>query len=306
MVVVFGTVCLDRLRRVERLPEKGGYAEILDEVEQIGGEAANSAVGLQKWGCEVKLSSNPIGAGPWADLIRHKLSEVGLCDERVPEGEAVTPFCDIYVTPDGERTMFGRGFLEMEQHTDPGLGPFVKGSWFTADPNPGKASRDAMNLAASTGMKTYYLDFVGADDRIISGSESAFWQSSTDWVGVRGNTQKNIQFAQRWVAKHSCFAILSDGPNGFVAGSPEMPVRAFPPYPCPELVDSTGAGDIFRAGMLFGLSQNWDIADCLRFASAAGCLNCLGLGASSKIPSKEEIQELIRANPSVSRQYASG
>lgn len=303
MVIIFGTVCLDRVRKVERLPEKGGYAEIVDEVDLLGGEAANSALAIQKWKGSVRLSGNPIGHGANAELIRRMLKENEVDDGLVPAGEFETPFCDIYVTPDGDRTMFGRGFREMESRADPTLAPYAAGQWFSADPNPGDASRRAVRLAVDSAMKTYLLDFVREGDPILSGEGVAFWQSSTDWAGVRSNTQKNIQWVSRWLEKHGCFTILSDGPNGFVAGGPDRPVRAYPPYPCPDLVDSTGAGDIFRAGMLFGLDQNWPISDCLRYASAAGCLNCLGMGATSMIPSREEIESHIRENPSVSGQY---
>lgn len=64
MVVVFGTVCLDRILRVARLPGHGGYVEIDDEVLMLGGEAANTALALQTWERAWNSTRMPSATGP--------------------------------------------------------------------------------------------------------------------------------------------------------------------------------------------------------------------------------------------------
>lgn len=307
VILVFGTICLDRLRRVPRLPALGGYTEVEDEALLLGGEAANTANALVKWGRQVILAGNGIGVGPDADLLGELLSDKGLHDSLLTiangcsdEGNEPTPVCDIYVTPDGERTMFGRGFSTMKPKFELKSLPFAKDGWFTAEPNMAEPSRQVAKAASEAGMRCYLMDFVGDDEPIGPGS---FWQSSTDWAGFRNNTQKNVQWVKSWIARHRCFTILSDGPNGFVAGSPEMPARAYPPYPTPTVVDTTGAGDMFRAGMLFGLDQGWPTSKCLQFASAAGCLKCRALGATTDVPSMDEVLGYVAEHAQVSRQY---
>ena len=299
MILVFGTVCLDRVHCVPSYPRPGGYAEISKEVSLLGGEAANTALALAHWSVVPTVFGNGPGIGPDSETLRKLIAGAGF-DLIVAEDGDLTPVCDIYVTPNGDRTMFGRGFSTIKQGVDVTKAPYQAGSWFTVDSNMEEIAREAANLARDRGMNVYLMDFIRDTDKITKGS---WWQSSTDSVGHRSNTQKNVAWVKEFVAKSGCFAILSDGPNGFVAGSQEVPVRAFPPYPCPEVVDTTGAGDVFRAGMLFGLSQSWLISDCLRFASAAGCLNCRGLGATSKLPTVAEIKALIQDNPDVSRGY---
>lgn len=298
MILVFGTVCIDRVRRVPNLPAVGGYVEVTDEVDLLGGEAANTAVALKVWGAEVVLRGNDLGSGSNGDLLRRMVLESGLrTDSQSPtHSKAHAPVCDVYVTPNGDRTMFGRHFSEME--ADPAAMP--KADWFTAEPNMATHAREAARLAVAAGMKIYLMDFIGEDDPYPPGS---FWQCSTDWVGTRGNTQKNVAWVQDWVARNRCFAILSDGRNGFVAGSRELPVRAYPPYPAPLIVDTTGAGDVFRAGMLYGLHRDWPIHKCLQFASAAGCLNCRSLGATTGVPTLQEVKAHIENHSAISRQY---
>ncbi len=273
----------------------------------LGGEAANTANALVQWGAEVRLAGNRFGNGPDADLLRELLNDKGLRDTFViashkgdEDSINLTPVCDIYVTPDGERTMFGRGFSTMEQYLDIEKITFESGSWFTAEPNMEVASRRVVRAAIDAGMKCYLMDFLREDDPIVPGS---YWQSSTDWAGYRNNMQKNVQWVKDWIAKFGCFTVLSDGPNGFVAGSPEIKARAYPPYPAPSVVDTTGAGDMFRAGMLFGLNQGWSHVKCLQFAAAAGCLKCASLGATTRVPSVQEVLSYVAEHDQVSRQY---
>jgi len=307
VILAIGTVCMDRVRRVPSLPAAGGYVEIEDELRLLGGEAANTANALSAWGDAVVLAGNPLGISEEATLLRESLANRGLplleMAKAVDLVSTVTPVCDIYVTPDGDRTMFGRGFSSLEQHLDLGPMPWKGADWFTAEPNMELASREAVRQARSNGLSCYLMDFIRADDPIYAGS---FWQSSTDWAGHRHNVQRNVRWVKEWVERYGCFAILSDGPNGFVAGSAEVAVRAFPPFPAPVLVDTTGAGDLFRAGMLHGLDRGWEIADCLRFGSAAGCLKCRSFGATVDVPTVAEIERHIAENGEVSRQYSNG
>ncbi len=293
-------MCLDRVREIPHLPATGGYAEVTRERIFLGGEAANTANALKRWGVEVELAGNSLGSGePAAELLK-LLESHGLPTTLLVTDQSETAVCDIYVTPDGERTMFGRGFGDLGEGSAPEKAPFRRGEWFTVDPNLDDAARRAIRLAEAAGMKLYLMDFLKPEDPIPAG---CFWQSSTDWAGVRGNTQKNVQWVRSWVDRHQAFCILSDGPNGLAAGSPNMRARAFPPFPSPEVADSTGAGDMFRAGMLYGLEQGWSIPECLRYASAAGCLKCKSLGATTYVPTFDEIGGLIAENPEIGRQY---
>lgn len=273
------------------MPPLGGYVEVTSERYLLGGEAANTACALKAWGADFRLAGNDLGAGPLADLLRQELAEHGLEAQQghlIPS--STTPVCDVFVTDAGERTMIGLGFSQTAATVDPARVDYQPGGWFTAEPNLEDTARRTIRLAHEHGMRTYAMDFVGDDDPIFPGS---FWQTSTDWAGVRGDLRANLEFVRAWIDRHGCFAILTDGAKGLVAGSPEFPPRHFPAYPVAEMVDATGSGDIFRAGMLFGLDSGWEIEECLRFASAAGSLSCQYVGATERIPTTEEIRRLL-------------
>jgi sulfofructose kinase len=63
-----------------------------------------------------------------------------------------------------------------------------------------------------------------------------------------------------------------------------------------ETRDTTGAGDIFHAGFIYGLIQDWPLQRQLDFACAAAAANCTGLGARGGIWTVETIEKLVSAN----------
>jgi sugar/nucleoside kinase (ribokinase family) len=65
-----------------------------------------------------------------------------------------------------------------------------------------------------------------------------------------------------------------------------------------DAVDTTGAGDVFRAGFIYALLRGWSSDNILRFANAAAGVSCTRLGALGGIPSLEEVEALVAARAS--------
>jgi sulfofructose kinase len=59
------------------------------------------------------------------------------------------------------------------------------------------------------------------------------------------------------------------------------------------VVDTTGAGDIFHAGFIYGLLQSWPLERQLDFGCAAAAMNCMAVGARGGIRSTETIEEFM-------------
>jgi sulfofructose kinase len=81
------------------------------------------------------------------------------------------------------------------------------------------------------------------------------------------------------------------GPDGVLAWD-GRDLHASPAY-CVPTVDTTGAGDIFHAGFIYGLLQGWPLDRQLEFACAAAALNCMAVGARGGIQTVEAIEELM-------------
>jgi sulfofructose kinase len=60
-----------------------------------------------------------------------------------------------------------------------------------------------------------------------------------------------------------------------------------------DAVDTTGAGDVFRAAFIYALLRGWSTDDLLRYANAAAAVSCTRLGALGGIPSLQEVEALV-------------
>jgi sugar/nucleoside kinase (ribokinase family) len=69
----------------------------------------------------------------------------------------------------------------------------------------------------------------------------------------------------------------------------------FSPAAAANVVDNTGAGDVFRGAFIYAVLQKWDAPDILRFANSAAGSSCTRLGAIAGVPTKDEADTLIGA-----------
>jgi ribokinase len=66
-----------------------------------------------------------------------------------------------------------------------------------------------------------------------------------------------------------------------------------PAFPV-ETVDTTGAGDVFHGGYLYGLLQKRPLKDTIRFASAFAAMKCRKLGGRAGIPRLSEVRQFLQ------------
>ncbi|MBA4294192.1 hypothetical protein C0431_14615 [bacterium] len=297
MITVYGTLCLDRLHQVPKLPRPGGYVEIAQTEFTLGGEAFNTYFSLRNWNHPTKFIPNSIGTSPEATTINTLLHQLNFSLPLNFAPNQTTPVCDIYVTPDGERTMFGIGFATLGEFSNPKDIELISGDWFTADPNLGASSLRFGEAAAQRGLRRYFMDFPLYGQSKPNYLPTDIWQSSTDQFGTKGDLQANLTLIEEAHQQTNCFCILTDGKNGFVVCGSEQPATHYPPFRAENQIDSTGAGDCFRAGMLHQLDSGAPIPEALAFAAAAASLACQGLGATASIPTVQEVQHLIQSQP---------
>jgi sugar/nucleoside kinase (ribokinase family) len=69
------------------------------------------------------------------------------------------------------------------------------------------------------------------------------------------------------------------------------------------VVDTTGAGDIFHAGFIYGLLQGWELEEQLDFACAAAAMNCMASGARGGIRALESVQAMRASGPRYENAY---
>jgi sugar/nucleoside kinase (ribokinase family) len=94
---------------------------------------------------------------------------------------------------------------------------------------------------------------------------------------------------------HHTLLCVTLGASGAVALAGDRIVRS-PAFQV-DAVDNTGAGDVFRAGLIYGMLHDWPIEESMRFANAAAAVSCTRLGAMSAVPSLGEVRALIERQP---------
>jgi sugar/nucleoside kinase (ribokinase family) len=87
--------------------------------------------------------------------------------------------------------------------------------------------------------------------------------------------------------------IFTFGHKEILYGNREDGYQSFKPYQI-EPVDTTGAGDSFRAGVIFGYLQMWPTQQIIRFASALAAMVCLSFPGVLNSPSYDEVLSFMQ------------
>jgi sulfofructose kinase len=105
--------------------------------------------------------------------------------------------------------------------------------------------------------------------------------------------EPDLEMALRQMQRrYGCrLAAATLGESGVLAWDGRQMIHASA-YRVPVL-DTTGAGDIFHAGFIYGLLQDWPLERQLDFGCAAAALNCTGTGARGGILPVEAIEDLM-------------
>jgi ribokinase len=85
--------------------------------------------------------------------------------------------------------------------------------------------------------------------------------------------------------------VVTLGPAGALACTPQGDLRV--PAFAVTVVDTTGAGDAFNAGLAVGLAERLALRDALRLASATAALACTRRGAQASLPARAEVDRLL-------------
>jgi sugar/nucleoside kinase (ribokinase family) len=289
-VMCYGELGIDNLIRVDRLPSPEIAVFPTSETYQVGGAAANSAVWLSHWGTHVRLAGNHIGKDDYGSLLVSELRRQPQLDlEHVVQQEgAVTPFCRVLVTPDGERTFLIFWYPQSQKTR---LTPeMLRGCGYLAlDLYGGDERVLAARLAREVGVTTVIGDVIWPDHAALpltdfATNSAAYIRQTFAGVDVRQHA-RSLQRVSRGAV------ITTDGPHAIhVIASDESEFTVLPPRIDP--LDATGAGDVLRAGLTYGLLQTWPLEECVRFGAAAGAISARQLGAASNPADVAEVLSL--------------
>jgi sulfofructose kinase len=109
----------------------------------------------------------------------------------------------------------------------------------------------------------------------------------TLFTGI-SDREKALYELQKHTPGFLCATLGHEGAMAIVEGE-TLYVKGFDV----KAVDTTGAGDVFHAGFIYGLLKNWEVVEILKFANAVAAFKCCDLGGRKGIPTLEEVQKFV-------------
>ncbi len=289
-VLCYGEIGVDNIIQADGLPSPENAIFPISDSYHGGGAAANTAVWLSQMGVKVGLTGNAIGRDPYGDMIleglrKHPNIDLTLVEQRE---DVTTPFTRAIVTPDGERSflIFGYPQAPKVQLTKERL----QGVRYVAlDLYGGPERLETARLAFESGVSTAIGDVVWPDHPAlpftsIATNSGPYLRQHFPGVDVR-------QHARVLQSISKGIIIITDGPRTVYALDRQGIGFTVEP-PAVAAVDATGAGDTFRAGLLYGLLHGFDLPRSVCWGVAAGSLKVQQLGAATTLPDFKEIESL--------------
>jgi len=292
-VVGMGLNSVDFLTVVPKFPTPNSKMEMLQFSKQGGGQVATAMVALSRWGVKTKYIGK-VGEDELGQFSLHSIRQEGVDVSSVTiEPNATNQFAMIIVDgPTGERTilwnrderlMYREGELQKQE--------VCSGKILHLDGHDIHAALQCARWAKEEGILTIIdLDkvepltykLIKEIDFVITSS-----RFPTLYTGI-SDRKKALLELQKHSTGFVCATLGQEGTiallNGEIITEKGLKVN---------VVDTTGAGDVFHGGFVYGLIQNWEVAEILRFANAVAALKCRGLGGRRGIPSIEEVQRFL-------------
>jgi adenosine kinase len=276
------------------------YKDMGSAIESSGGSAANTIVGAAGFGARTafvgKVKDDPLGK-----VFAHDIRAAGVAfDTPAAKDGPATACCYVLVTPDGERTM--NTYLGAAQNLRPSdIDPNAIGSaaitylegylWDPKDAKEAfvkaaKAAHDAKRQVALTLSDAFcvdryrdeFLDLIrkGTVDLLFANeSELKSLYQSSDFDTAAAALRQDAKLAAVTRSEKGCVVLTRDK------------VTEVPAFPIEKLVDTTGAGDLFAAGFLYGLARGADHATCGRFGGLAAAEVIQHMGARPETSLKD-------------------
>lgn len=289
-LVGVGLNATDTLICVSNFPGPGSKADVHSLKVMPGGQVATAVIACARWGLRTRYVGK-LGDDEAAGIHRGAFAGVETQITTVPNCHSAQSH--IIVDGQGERSVLW--------HRDRRLAiapEELKSEWITTarallvDGCDTAAATQAARWARGAG-----IPVVADLDDVYPNIEPLL--ENVDYLVVsrdfpsRISGRPDLREALQWLQQRfgSRLAAATLGTEGVLAWDGQQFCHAAA-YRVP-VVDTTGAGDIFHAGFVFGLLQKRPLQRIFDFACAAAALNCTAAGARGKIASIEEIEELI-------------
>ena len=293
-VYAYGVVSSSTLYRVHGgFPAPEGYAEIEDVLHMTGGEAANSSVVLSRLGARVKLDGNWIGDDDGGRRTKALLAERGVDTSRLPLQENYRGAQEVVFAAGETRTIFGTyGALQNnEEWNAPQDEDILAARVVCLDPFFAGPAGRISEIASTNGTPVITVD-CRHDSPVVTGASAIIVAES--FIREHYPDQSLDELFDRYLAGTAGLVIFTFGGKPAWYGRQGANVREIPSFDVAP-IDTTGGGDSFRAGIVFGFLNGWDDERAVTFAAAVAAINCTRFPGVLNSPTLSEVEAFIDA-----------
>jgi ribokinase len=289
----------------------------------LGGKGFNQAVGARRLGADVCIIGR-VGPDPFGDMFVSKLEQEGIdmtgvtrddeagtaiatpvVDENGQNSIIAAPRANMRVTPDDARaaeTQIGSADILMLQFEIPVAASrraaeiaHKHGTLVLLDPAPARHGTEGESRSQNPDSRMQNW----MPEHSTTKPPDHFW---IDYL-VPNEVEAHM-LTGRMVPEEAAAVLLPETRRGVVISLGDQGALAvdraalnrFPGHKV-NVVDTTGAGDAFRAGLAVKIAEGAGLGDSVRFANACGALACTVMGAEPSMPEREAVERFARELP---------
>ena len=309
-IAIAGSILVDSINEISAYPQAGELTKIKSVQKSVGGCVPNVAIDLKRICPELTVKAvGKIGMDANGEYVKNILSDNGIDIENVAVATDKTSFTEVMSVTGGQRTFF----TYAGANADFGLNDVPRsalnvkmlhlGYFLLLDKIDNGEGELLLKKAREEGVKTS-IDLVSensdryslvlpclqyVDNLIINEVEAGAL------TGIEVKKENLVEIAQKLKGYGVSERVIIHTPEIGVCVS-NTGVEAVPSYSLPEgfIVGTTGAGDAFCAGALYGIYQDKTDKEILEFASGAAVAALSKADATSGLCTEEKIKGLCK------------
>ena len=306
MIVVFGSINVDLVVPVTKLPQPG--ETVLGPAYRVvpGGKGANQALAARRAGADVHMVG-AVGGDGFAEIALAPLRESAVDLKQLRASQSPTGAAFIAVDENGANLIIvASGANQDARQSDlvdswlgPGTAivlqmevPFAE-NWALVKRARKSGARTLLNCAPAAPVPA---DVLAELDWLVVNETEAMHVART-----QGHAASDAASAARAIAKGGNVTVIvtlgEQGARAFPPAGPGWSIGTLPVKP----VDTTAAGDAFVGAFAAAVDHGQDLAAALRYGSVAGALACEVAGAQPSLPLQTAIERRLRELPAAVR-----
>jgi sulfofructose kinase len=260
--------------------------------QSSGGQVATTLSSCSRWGLRTQYIG-AFGSDSNGAFIKSELDRRGIALQHTVTRAAPNQFAAIIIDASlGERIVLWDRDERLQLTASEVTPAAIAGARVLhVDDVDVRASIQAATIARSLG-----VDVTTDIDRNVQGIDQlialATYPIFSEHVAESLTGEADPERALRKIRKaHAGLLTITLGSRGAIALDEDRIVHA--PGFSVKAVDTTGAGDVFRAGFIYGLVEGWPAEKRLRFANAAAAVSCTASGAIDSAPELAAVTSLL-------------